>query len=100
MKALKLSEDLKPLSEVKAKTGEVIRQVEETGRPVVVTRHGRGVAVLMSVANYERLQRYEAKAELMASIRDAERDIEEGRFYTTEEVMAHLQTRLDELGAE
>ena len=97
MKALKLSRDIKPLSEIKSKAGEVVRQVEETGQSVIVTRHGRGVAVLMSVERYERLQQLERRADLAAAIREGERDIEQGRVVSHEDAVARLTRRLDRM---
>ena len=100
MPALKLSEDLKPLSVLKSQAGEVVRQVESTGRPVVITRHGKGVAVVLSVESFERFQQLEANAELFERIKEAENDIKEGRVYTLEEASAHLLERFKELGGE
>ncbi len=97
MKGLRVSEDLKPLSEIKARAGDVVRQVEETGRPVVVTRHGRGVAVLLSVASYERFQRLEQRAELVDALREAERDVAAGRLVTHADARARLAARIREL---
>ena len=56
MGALKLSSDLRPLSDLKSGAAEVVRQVTETGRAVVLTRHGRGVAVMLSLESYEELE--------------------------------------------
>lgn len=94
MKALKVSRDIKPLSEIKAKAGDVVRQVQETGRSVVVTKHGRGVAVLMSVERYERLRDLEQRSELAASLRVAERDVVEGRLASHSDVRARLEGRM------
>jgi len=39
---LKVDEDLRPLTALKARTREVVGQVQRTGRPVVLTRCGKG----------------------------------------------------------
>lgn len=98
MPALKLSEDLKPLSSLKTQAGEVVRQVEHTGRPVVITRHGKGVAVVLSLESFERFQKLEAHAELLDDLREAERDIKEGRVFSTEEVLERVRLRAKSLG--
>lgn len=55
MQEIKFSEDVRPVTDLKMRTSEVIEQVGETRRPVLLTRRGRGVAVLMDLASYEAL---------------------------------------------
>jgi antitoxin YefM len=80
MRAIRPSEDVIPVTELKAHLSEVVRQVEESGRPVILTRHGRGVLVLMSVHDYEELQDVQERAELQRAVEAAEREIAEGKF--------------------
>jgi prevent-host-death family protein len=55
MRALKLSEDIRPVTDLKSHGADIIRQVEN-GRAVVLSKHGRAVAVVVSVEEYEELQ--------------------------------------------
>jgi prevent-host-death family protein len=55
MKASRFSEDIRPISEVKLHAAEIVDQTRRTRRPVLVTRRGRPVAVLMGVDEYETL---------------------------------------------
>jgi prevent-host-death family protein len=71
----KLSRDIQPLSEFRAHTAKFLRQVQETGRPLVLTQHGRGAAVLLDIAEYERLVE---RSELAEDIRTAEAQLERG----------------------
>ena len=71
----KLSRDIQPLSEFRAHTAKFLRQVQETGRPLVLTQHGRGAAVLLDIAEYERLVE---RSELAEDIRAAESQLERG----------------------
>ncbi|MBN2801444.1 MAG: type II toxin-antitoxin system Phd/YefM family antitoxin [Deltaproteobacteria bacterium] len=97
MRALKISEDLRPLSDMKAKPNDVVTQARESGRPVVLTRYGKGVAVLMSVESYEELQVSSARLRLIAALREAEKAIEEGDVYEQKD-MTDLFGRLEEEG--
>jgi prevent-host-death family protein len=45
-----------PISEVKARLPELVAGVQEREEEVVVTRNGRPAAVLLNVAEYERLK--------------------------------------------
>ncbi|KAA6183738.1 type II toxin-antitoxin system Phd/YefM family antitoxin [Thiohalocapsa marina] len=51
---VKFSEDVVPLTDLKVNPGRVVRQAAEVHRPVLLTSRGRGVAVVQSVADFER----------------------------------------------
>ena len=99
MRAIKIADDVKPLSDLKTKAGAIVRQAEETGRPVIITRHGRSVAVVMSVEAYDEFQTLAARAELQRAVAEAERDVAEGRTISHEDVVARWEKMLGvELG--
>ena len=56
MQRIKIDQDIKPLSEVRVSIANCIKQVRDTKRPVVNTQHGKSVAVLMDVSEYENMQ--------------------------------------------
>ena len=74
-RAPRLSRDIQPLSEFRANAARFLRQVQETGRPLVLTQHGRGAAVLLDIAEYEKLVE---RSELADDIRTAEAQLERG----------------------
>ncbi len=49
----KFSEDAISLSDLGVDPGRVVKHVTDLRRPVLLTRRGRGVAVMQSVADYE-----------------------------------------------
>jgi prevent-host-death family protein len=49
------SVDVRPVTEFRSHTSEVLEQVQKTKRPVVLTQHGRSAAVLLDVDVYEAL---------------------------------------------
>jgi len=85
-RAMKISEDLRPVSELKSRAGEVLEQVERTGRPVVLTRYGRGVAVVLSLGAYEELQAAAERGDLREAIAEAEREYAAGHYIEHEDV--------------
>ena len=95
MRAIKISEDLRPLSDMKARPNDVVTQARDTGRPVVLTRYGKGVAVLLSVESYEELQVSAARLRLIAALREAEKAVEEGDVHD-QRAMSELFERLEE----
>ena len=52
----RFSEDVIPLSDLKANPGKVIRHVSEAHRPVLLTSRGRGVAVVQDLRDYEKIE--------------------------------------------
>ncbi len=84
---MKFSEDLVPLADLKVNPGRVVTQVTEAHRPVVLTRRGRGVAVLQSVADYDRAQEERA---FMHAVVAGLADLEAGREVSLEEARKEL----------
>ena len=91
MESIKISEDLRPLSDLKSKGSDIVRQASESGRPVILTRHGRGVAAVLSIDAFEELQEQARRAELQRAVDDAERDLEAGRHVSHSDVEAKLK---------
>lgn len=75
MSNLRVDEDIRPLSEFRAGVAGFVKQLHETRRPMVLTQRGRGVAVLVDVHEYEKMQ---ARLELLEEIYKAEEQINAG----------------------
>ena len=56
MQRLKIDQDIRPMSEFRTGIASFLKQVHETKRPLIITQHGKGVAVLLDVAEYEAMQ--------------------------------------------
>ena len=96
MTQLTISRDIRPISDLKAKGSEIVTQATDTGRPVVLTRHGRGVAVVLAVQDFERLQKAAENGALVSAIREAEEDVAAGRTLTQEQMRAKWLPQTDE----
>ncbi|MFK7926585.1 MAG: type II toxin-antitoxin system Phd/YefM family antitoxin [Myxococcota bacterium] len=90
--AIKLSEDLRSITDLKRSASDVVDQVERTGRPVVLTRHGRGVAVLLSLEAFEQLEAASRRASLQGAVDAARKEHEAGKYVNSDEVDALLTT--------
>ncbi|HET9679715.1 MAG TPA: type II toxin-antitoxin system Phd/YefM family antitoxin [Gammaproteobacteria bacterium] len=73
---MKFSEDVVVMSDLKVNPGRFIRQTTETHRPVLFTSHGRGVAVMQSVADYEKS---EDERQFMRAVIAGLADVDAGR---------------------
>lgn len=87
MKRINLNQDIQPLSEFRAGVTKFLQQVNESKRPLVITQRGKGVAVLVDVAEYELMQQ---KLELLEDIQIAESQIENGEGVPHEEAKARI----------
>jgi prevent-host-death family protein len=84
---MKFSEDLVPLTELKTNPGRVLKHVAEVHRPVLLTSRGRGVAVVQSVAEYEK---GEEERSFMRAVVEGLADLEAGREVSLDEARARL----------
>lgn len=91
MGSIRFSEDVRPLSEFRANAAAFVEQVQTTHRPIVLTQHGRSAAVLLDVAEYERLVE---RAEVLDDIRVAEEQIARGEGIEHEEARRQVLARL------
>ena len=85
--AIKFSQDVVPLGDLKVNPGKVVRQADETGRPVLLTSHGRGVAVVQGLSEFEAAQE---EREFMRAVVAGLADIEAGRVHSLEDVKRRL----------
>ena len=79
MVTIKASKDLRPVTDLKSAGAAIVRQVNDTQRPIILTKHGRGVAVMLSLGEYEQLTERLDDLELQLAVAEAERDFDEGR---------------------
>ena len=81
---------VKPISYVKANAAELIRELKESGEPLVVTQNGEATAVMQDVASYEATQETLALLKILALGR---RQVEQGRTVAADEVFRRLGKR-------
>ena len=83
-----ITEDIKTVSDLKKKTGEVFKQLHRSGRPIIVTVNGKPDAVLLNVDVFEK----KLKAlNLSALIAEAETDVKEGRTRPAKDFLKELK---------
>ncbi|GAB4253272.1 MAG: type II toxin-antitoxin system Phd/YefM family antitoxin [Thermoleophilia bacterium] len=86
--AVKFSEDVVPLGDLKVNPGKVVRRADETGRAILLTSHGRGVAVLQGLAAFEAAQE---EREFMRAVVSGLADLEDGRELSLSDVRRRLR---------
>ncbi len=91
MKDIRPSTDVLPVTEFRANTSELLARIRATKRPMVLTQHGRGAAVLMDVEVYEDLL---DEIALLRDVRVAEEQEARGEVIPHSEAVAQLRSRL------
>ena len=82
-----LEADIKPVSDFRANSAALLRQVRESGRPIVLTQRGRSAAVVVDVGTYQAL------LDELDELRDVHRglaDLAGGRVTSQEDIEAEL----------
>ncbi len=85
--AIKFSEDVIPLGDLKVNPGKVVRRADETRRPVLLTSHGRGVAVVQGLSDFEAAQE---ERDFMRAVVAGLADLEDGRELPLADVKRRL----------
>lgn len=75
MQRLRIDQDIRSMSEFRTGIASFLRQVHETKRPLIITQHGKGAAVLLDVGEYEAMQE---KLELLKDIQVSVGQLENG----------------------
>ena len=92
MQPMKFDQDIRPLSEFRAGVASFVKQVTETGRPLVLTQRGRGVAVVLDVHEFEAMRE---RLALLEDISRAEAQLARGEGVPHEQAKARILKRID-----
>ena len=91
MQRLEIDQDIRSLSEVRTGIANFIKQVHDTKRPVVITQHGKGVAVLLDAHEYETMQE---KLELLTDVQISLNQLENGQGVAHEDAKETILKRV------
>ena len=84
---MSLRNDIRPVTYLKSKASDLLNQINETHRPVVITQNGEPRGVLQDPKSYEDM-RYALG--LMKLISQGEEDIRQGKVSSQADVFARL----------
>jgi prevent-host-death family protein len=85
-----LNTDIRPVSEFRANAAELIEHVKSSRRPLVLTQRGHSTAVVLDVAEYERMI---DEIELLSDVRTAIQQLESGQAISNRDARAELRRR-------
>ena len=90
---MNISTDIKSVTYLKSKAADLLKQINETGRPVVITQNGEPRAVLQDPKSYDNMRNAIGILKLLSQ---GEEDIKNGRSELQKDVFEHVQKSLTE----
>ena len=85
--AIKFSEDVVPLTDLKVNPGKVVKHVTKAHRPTLLTSRGRGVAVVQSIGDFEEAEEERA---FMRAVVAGLNDLDSGQEVSLKKAKARL----------
>ena len=85
---MKLSNQIKPISYLKAHAAEIVRNLGEHRAPLVITQNGEAKVVIQDIESYEQTQETMALLKILAL---GMRQIEEGKVLPADDVIKRLR---------
>ncbi len=92
MQRLKINQDIRPMSEFRSGVASFLKQVHDTKRPLVITQHGKGVAVLLDVNEFEDMQE---KIELYEDLKKSIAQIDAGAGVSHDDAKKQVLKRIN-----
>jgi prevent-host-death family protein len=88
---MKITEDIRPVTYLKSRAADLLNQINETHRPVIITQNGEARAVLQDPETYERMR---SAIGLMKLLAQGEEDVRRGLTITQDELFDRLEKKL------
>ena len=89
---MNISSDIKPISYLKSHAADVLKQINETHRPMVITQNGEPKAVLQDPKSYDNMRK---AIVLLKLISQGEEDIKLDKIKTQKKVFDNIEKILE-----
>lgn len=87
---MSLSNQIKPISYLKAHASEIVRNIGKQQEPLIITQNGEAKAVVQDIESYEQTQEAMALLKILAL---GSRQIEQGKVQPAADVIKRLRNR-------
>lgn len=88
---MNITNDIKPVTYLKSRAADLLNQINETHRPVIITQNGEPRAILQDPKSYENMRNAIGLLKLISA---GEADVREGRIIEQEKVFDELEQLL------
>lgn len=92
---MKLSESIKPISYLKAHASELINEVAEKQKILVITQNGEAKVVVQDLESYEKTRESLALLKILAQ---SQKSKEEGRIKSIKNAFRNIKRRIEDQG--
>jgi len=92
---MNISSDIKPISFLKSHAADILKQINDTRRPVVITQNGEPRAVLQDPESYDNMRK---AIGLLKLISQGEEDLRQGKTKPQEQVFKEMENMLAQQG--
>jgi prevent-host-death family protein len=90
---MNITRDIRPVTYLKSRAAELLNQINETQRPVIITQNGEPRAVLQDPISYENMRN---AIGILKLISQGEADIRDGNVKSQEDVFKGIEGTLKE----
>jgi len=91
---MNLKDDIRPISYIKTNAADMLRRVNDTHNPIIITQNGEAKAVLLDTESYQSMKN---SIGILKILSQSEKNIDENELYTQESVFSELDEKLSEL---
>jgi prevent-host-death family protein len=88
---LDITKDIQSLTTFRRRSGDLMKQLKKTKRPVVLTVNGKAEAVVQDAGAYQRLLDLAARADVHEAIRQGREDFANGRSRPAREAFDEIR---------
>ena len=85
---MNIASDIKPISYLKSHAAEILKQINDTHRPMVITQNGEPKAVLQDPESYDNMRK---AITLLKLISEGEENIKHGQVKPQEKVFENIE---------
>ena len=85
--------DIKSISYLKSRAADVLKQINDTHRPVIITQNGEPKAVLQDPESFENMRN---AIGILKLISQGEDDLKNGDISSQEEIFANIERKIKE----
>lgn len=90
---LNITEDIQSLTSFRRNSGDFMKRIKRTKRPVVLTVNGKAEAVVLDAATYQRLLDQLARADAREGIRQGLDDLKNGRYQPARQALTAFRRK-------
>lgn len=91
MKKMNITEDIKSITYLKSKAADLLKQINETQRPIIITQNGEPRAVIQDPKSYENMRN---ALGILKLISQGEQEIKDNKTISQDGVFEKLEKNL------